>query len=137
MSSRYGRLREVFPVPPGGGLVVEGAGLEASVQDADEAVREPPQGVIVFDFAGAELVAEGSGTRGCVQRGERLGIERVDEAVVVDEPGRDDLLLARRAGNRTGQFVVLGVVGSNPIIHPKKMQVRRPGSVPMEDGRGG
>jgi hypothetical protein len=26
MSSRYGRLREVFPVAPGGGLVVEGAG---------------------------------------------------------------------------------------------------------------
>src|SRR5512146_676803 len=100
MSSRSRRLREILPVSPGGGLVVEGAGLEASVQDADEAVREPPQGVVVLDFAGAELVVESPGARGCVQRGERLGVERVDEAVVVDEPGRDDLLLARRAGKR-------------------------------------
>jgi hypothetical protein len=30
VSSRYGRLREVFPVAPGCGLVVEGAGLQAS-----------------------------------------------------------------------------------------------------------
>jgi hypothetical protein len=40
-ASRGGRLREVFPVAPCGGLFVEGAGVQASVQDADEPVREP------------------------------------------------------------------------------------------------
>jgi hypothetical protein len=35
MSSGGFRLRGVFPVAPGGGLVVAGAGLEAAVQDAD------------------------------------------------------------------------------------------------------
>src|ERR1041384_988233 len=102
MSSRSRRLREVFPVSPGGGLVVEGAGLEASVQDSDESVRQSPQSVVVFDFTGAELVVEGAGPGRRVQRGECLGAERVDQAVVVDEPGSDDLLLPRRAGNRAG-----------------------------------
>jgi hypothetical protein len=48
VSSRDGRLTGVFPVSPGGGLVVEGAGLQASVQDADEAVREPSECVVVL-----------------------------------------------------------------------------------------
>ena len=98
MSSRYRRLREVFPVRPGGCLVVEGAGLQASVQDADQPVGEPSQCVVVFDSAGAELVVEGAGAGRGVQRREGLGVERVDEAVVVDEPGGDDLLLARTRG---------------------------------------
>ena len=61
MSSRSGRLREVFPVTPGGGLVVEGAGLQASVQDADEAVGEPAERVAVVESVGALLVVEGAG----------------------------------------------------------------------------
>ena len=93
MSSRGGRLREVFPVAPGGCLVVEGARLEASVQDADESVRQSPQCVVVLDAAGAEVVVAGAGAGGCVQGGEGLGVEGVDEPVVVDEPGRDDFLL--------------------------------------------
>jgi len=100
VSSRYGRLREVLPVSPGGCLVVEGAGLQAAVQDADEPVRQPAERVVVLDPAGAELVVEGAGTRGGVQGREGLGVQRVDEAVVVDEPGGDDFLLARRAGER-------------------------------------
>ena len=68
MSSRDGRLREVLPVSPGGGLVVEGAGLEASVQDADEPVGQPAQGVVVLDSAGAELVVEGAGAGRGAQR---------------------------------------------------------------------
>ena len=48
MSSGNGRGWEVFAVGPGGCFVVEGAGLEASVQDADEAVGEAAEGVIVF-----------------------------------------------------------------------------------------
>ena len=87
MSSRSRGLREVLPVSPGGGLVVEGAGLEASVQDADKPVGQPSQGVVVFDLAGAELVVVGTGAGRGAQRGERLGVERVDEPVVVDEPG--------------------------------------------------
>src|SRR2546427_7232470 len=107
MSSRGGRLREVFPVPPGGGLVVEGAGGQASVQDADQSVGQPPECVAVLKSSGALLVVVGAGAGGCVQRGEGPGHEGVDEPVVVDEPGSDDLLLARGAGDGAGAAVVL------------------------------
>ncbi len=103
MSSRRRRLREVLPVSPGCDLVVEGAGFEASVQDADESVRQPPECVVVFDSAGAEVVVEGAGAGRGVQRGEGLGIQRGDEPVVVHEPGRDDLLRPGRACNRAGR----------------------------------
>src|SRR5216683_7223780 len=96
----------IFAVRPGGGLVVEGAGLEASVQDADEPVGEPPQGIVVFDAAGAEVVVEGAGAGRGVQGGEGLGVQRVDEPVVVDEPGGDDLLLPGGSGDRAGGGVV-------------------------------
>jgi hypothetical protein len=79
VSSCDGRLRKVLPVGPGGFLVVEGAGLQASVQDADEAVGEPSQGVVVLDAAGAEAVVEGAGAGRGVQGREGLGVERVDE----------------------------------------------------------
>jgi hypothetical protein len=46
---------------PGGGLVVESAGLQPSVQDADEPVGESPQGVVVFESVGAVVVVEGAG----------------------------------------------------------------------------
>jgi hypothetical protein len=46
---------------------VEGAGFEASVQDADEPVGEPAQGVVVLDAAGAEVVVEGAGAGRGVQ----------------------------------------------------------------------
>src|SRR6266545_1783002 len=107
MSSRDGRLREVFPVSPCGGLVVAGAGLQAAVQDADQPVGEPPQCVVVFESFGALLVVERAGAGRGVQRRERPGHERVDEPVVVNEPGGDDLLLARGAGDRAGAAVVL------------------------------
>src|SRR5512142_1574914 len=106
MSSGCRRLREAFPVTPGGGLVVEGACLEASVQDADELVRQSPEGVVVFDSAGAELVVVGAGTGRGVQRGEGLGVEGVVAPVVVDEPGRDDLFLPGGPGDRAGGGVV-------------------------------
>src|SRR6266852_2226998 len=99
MSSRDGGLGEVFPVRPGGFLVVESAGLEASVQDADEPVRESPKGVVVLDAAVAEVVVAGSGAGRGVQGGEGLGHERVDEPAVVDVPGGDDFLLPGGAGD--------------------------------------
>jgi len=46
-------------VLPGDVLVVDGAGLEAAVQDADESVRELPQGCVMADVAGAERVVVG------------------------------------------------------------------------------
>src|SRR6185437_15205197 len=60
-------------VGPGGGLVVEGAGLEAAVQDADQAVAELAQGGVVADAAGAQGVVVGPRAGGGTQRGERLG----------------------------------------------------------------
>jgi len=78
VSSRYGRLREVLPVGPGGFLVVEGAGLQASVQDADEPVRQPAQRVVVLDAAGAELVVKGAGAGRCPQGRECLRVEPID-----------------------------------------------------------
>jgi len=62
MSSGGVRLRGVCPVAPGGGLVVAGAGLEAAVQDADQAAGQFPQGLVVLASAGALLVVEGAGT---------------------------------------------------------------------------
>ena len=41
---------------PGGGFVVDGVGLEASVEDADEAVADLPQGGVVTGLAGTLLV---------------------------------------------------------------------------------
>src|SRR5205807_969238 len=43
-------------VCPGGGLVVEAAGLEAAMQDADQPVAELTQGGVMAGTAGAELV---------------------------------------------------------------------------------
>jgi hypothetical protein len=106
VSSRYGRLTEALPLRPGGCLVVAGPGLQASVQDADEPVRQSPQGVVVLDSAGAEVVVEGAGAGRGVQGGEGLGHQRVDKPGVADEPGGDDLLLPRRAGDRAGPGVV-------------------------------
>jgi hypothetical protein len=46
---------------PGGCLVVGGAGLEAAVEDADEAVGELAEGGVVLGAAGAFGVVEGAG----------------------------------------------------------------------------
>src|ERR1039457_5427663 len=47
-------------VRPGGRLVVEGAGFEAAVLDADEAVGELAQGGVVLGAAGALVVVVGA-----------------------------------------------------------------------------
>src|SRR5512132_4463876 len=97
---------------PRGGFVVAGAGFEAAVQDADEPVGELAQRGVVVGAAGAELVVGGPAAGRGVQGGERMGHERVDEPVVVDMPGGDDLGLARRAGDRAGGGVVLAGLGA-------------------------
>ena len=57
---------------PGGGFVVEGAGFEAAVQDADEAVGELAQGGVVPGAAGTLVVVAGAGSRGDAEGGEGL-----------------------------------------------------------------
>ena len=64
------------------------------MQDADEAVSEPPEGIVVIGSLGALPVIERPGARGGVERCEGPGHECVGEPVVADEPGGDDLLLA-------------------------------------------
>ena len=49
---------------PGGRLVVEGAGLEAAVQDAGEPVGELAEGGVVPGAAGALVVVVGACPRG-------------------------------------------------------------------------
>src|SRR5215218_8116091 len=102
---------------PGGRLVVGPARFEASVKDADEPVGELAEGGVVVGAAGSLPVVVGPGARRVVQRGERLGHECVDEPVVVDEPGGDDLLLARGSGDRAGPGVVLAGLGAGvPVV---------------------
>jgi hypothetical protein len=48
-------------VAPGGGLVIAGAGLEASVQDADGPAGQSSQGVVMLESLGALGVVEGAG----------------------------------------------------------------------------
>src|SRR4030081_3562316 len=131
MSSSYRRWRGLFPVGPGGRLVVMAARLEASVQDADEPVGQASECVVVFDTAGAEVVVEGAGAGRGVQGGEGLGHERVDEPVVVDEPGGDDLLLPRRAGDRGGGGVVLAGLAVGVPVRVVAEFAEHPGA---EDG---
>ena len=52
----------LLPVALGGVFVVEGAGFEAAVEDADEPVGEPAQSVVVLVSRGALLVVEGAGS---------------------------------------------------------------------------
>src|SRR3954466_8718405 len=92
---------------PGGRLVVEGAGLEAAVQDAYQPVGQLTQGRIVSRAAISLPVVVGPRSGRGFQRGERLRHQRVNQPVIMDEPRQRDLLLPRRTGNRRGPGVVL------------------------------
>jgi hypothetical protein len=83
-----------FVAGPGGCLVVESAGFEASVQDADEPVRDFAEGRVVLGAAVAFGVVQGPGAGRDAEGGEGLGHERVGEPVVADVPGSDYFLLA-------------------------------------------
>src|ERR1700736_4416074 len=84
---------------PGGGLVVEGPGPQASVQDAGEAVGELAQGGVVVGAAGPLLVVVGACSGGGLEGGESLGHEGVDEPVVAHVAGGHGLLLAGGPGD--------------------------------------
>src|SRR2546430_3752897 len=106
----------VFVVRPSGGLVIEGAGLQASGQDADEPVGELAEGGVVLGAAGALGVVQGAGAGRGAEGGEGLGHQRVDEPVVADEPRGNDLLLPRGTGDRGGGGVVLaGLAADIPV----------------------
>src|SRR6266487_2986559 len=106
MSSRS-LLRGRWVLRPGGRLVVEGAGLEAAVQDAGEPVGELAQGGVVPGAAGALEVVVGACSWGDAEGGEGLAHEGVDEPVVVHVAGQHGLLLAGGPGDRAGAGVVL------------------------------
>src|SRR5215469_7659906 len=128
MSSGGVRLRDVLPVAPGDGLVVAGAGLEAAVQDADQAAGQSPQGLVVLASPGALGVVEGAGTGRDPERAEGLEHQRVDEPVVAYEPGGDDLLLAGGAGDRGGAGVVLAVLGGGVAVRVVAELAEHPGT---------
>ncbi len=61
MSSSGVRFSGVFPVTPGGVLVVAGSGLETSVEDPDKAAGQSSEGVVVFVSLGPLGVVERAG----------------------------------------------------------------------------
>ena len=111
MSSRS-LLRLRCVLRPGGRLVVEGAGLEAAVQDAGEPVGELAQRGVVLGAAGALEVVVGACSRGDAEGGEGLAHEGVDEPVVVHMPGQHGFLLAGGPGDGAGAGVVLAGLGA-------------------------
>src|SRR5271165_6005647 len=121
----------VFVVGPGGFLVVEGAGLQTSVQDADEPVGDLAQGGVVLGTAGAFGVVEGPGAGRGAEGGEGLGHECVGEPVVADEPGHDGFLLARGAGEGAGGGVVLAGFAGGVAVRVVAELAEDPGA---EDG---
>src|SRR5262249_50931812 len=89
-----GGLPGLGAVGPGCSLVVLGSGFHASVEDAGEPAGEAAHRFVVADIAGTELVVEGAGSGGCGERGQRLGVQGVDEVPVADVPGVHGALLA-------------------------------------------
>ena len=85
---------------PGGGLVVEGSGLEATVQDPDEAVPELAQGGVVAGAAGADVVVVGPGTGLAGQGAERPLVHGITEAFVAGVAGQHNRPAAGGTGDR-------------------------------------
>ena len=87
-------------VCPGGVFVVEGCVAQAAVQDADEAVGQGAQGLVVGVAGGAVLVIERSGAGAGGQGAEGPLVDGVIEAAVADVAGQDGVFSARRDGQR-------------------------------------
>ena len=77
-------------VCPGGVFVVFGLVFEAAVEDADEAVGEGTEGLVVSGAACSLLVVEHSGSGAGGDRGERPFDRGVGESVVFDPSRFDD-----------------------------------------------
>src|SRR5215467_10193397 len=87
-------------VGPGGGLVVGGVAGQAAVEDADQAVAEGAQGLVVGVASGAALVVEGAGAGAGGQRGERPEVDGVGEALVAGVAGQHGPPGAEGPGDR-------------------------------------
>src|SRR5260370_27077117 len=118
----------VFLAWPGDFLAVEGAGLQASVEDADEAVGDLAEGGIVLDLGGALLVVKGTGAGRGGQGSEGLGHESVGETVIADEAGDDDFLLSGRASERGRSGVVLASLAAGVTVRVVTELAQDPGT---------
>jgi len=63
---------------------------EAAVQDADKAVAEGSEGLVVGGAAGPVAVVASARAGGAVEGAEGLVVEGVGEAAVPGVPGQDD-----------------------------------------------
>jgi hypothetical protein len=86
-------------VGPGGGLAVGGAGREAAVEDADEAVAEGAEGLVAGVAGRAVLVVAGAGAGAGGEGGEGPEIDRVGEVLAADVAGQDGPFRARSPGD--------------------------------------
>ena len=68
------------------------------MQDADEAVAQGAQGLVVQVAGGAVLVVEGAGAGAGLQGAEGPLVDGVVEAAVADVAGQHGAFLARRDG---------------------------------------
>ena len=85
-------------VCPGGLFVVEGVVFEAAVEDADEAVGEGAEGLVVEVAVGSVLVVVETASSALGERAERGLVECVVEAPVADVSGENGFLLPGRDG---------------------------------------
>ncbi len=85
-------------VCPGGVLVVGGAVGQAAVEDADEAVGEGAEGLVVEVAVGSVLVVVETASSALGERAERGLVECVVEAPVADVSGENGFLLPGRDG---------------------------------------
>lgn len=85
---------------PGGGFVVGGAGGQATVEDADEAVGQGSQGGVVRGFSCAVVVVVGpcSGRAGQCRDG--LLVQGIGQPPVTGVAGQDHAFEAGCSGDR-------------------------------------
>src|ERR1035437_10139999 len=97
---------------PGSGLVVAGAGFEATMQDSDETVAELAQGCVVADVTVPECVVVGASSRRSAQCAEGLLVQGIGQSLVAHVSGQDDFLLTGGSGDGAGAGVVLAGTGA-------------------------
>lgn len=94
-------LRALNAMRPRGCFVIERAGFDAAVQDADESVGELAQRGVVVGAASSVLVVVGAPSGRGVQGGEGLGRQRIDEPVVARLPRSGQRTRPRQARSAT------------------------------------
>lgn len=73
---------------------------QEAVEDADPAVEQGAQCLVMGVVGCTATVVEGSGFRRAGERADRPPRDRIGEMVVAVEPGEHDAVLARRFGDR-------------------------------------